>query len=219
MKKPVRLNAAPYEAYWMKPDGEILPITQRHITDIVTKPELYGLTKAYVAKIYKKHKEPVASEGKAREDIMITLIANGWIRARYVRGNASWTFQVTGPDSFPGVRKLCSYLIKQGAGNYDQAVILDLAAFRLDNGDTNLAQVAAGILTEKRKRGTFAAFLNPGKKLLASSSSEEGIIKLISRYYAGSTIHLEGEQVHNRKGMIPGVAVVIVKGRYRFIEI
>ena len=53
-------------------------------------------------------------------------------------------------------------------------------------------------------------------KLLASAPSEAEIIKAISRFYCGATISLEGENIHNLKGLIDGVRVIKKRGRYRF---
>ena len=53
-------------------------------------------------------------------------------------------------------------------------------------------------------------------KLLASAPSEAEIIKAISRFYCGATISLEGENVHNLKGLLDGVRVIKKRGRYRF---
>lgn len=53
-------------------------------------------------------------------------------------------------------------------------------------------------------------------KLLGSSATIEGVINLISDYYYGSTITLDGENVYNKKGLIQGVRVRKSNGRYRF---
>jgi hypothetical protein len=52
--------------------------------------------------------------------------------------------------------------------------------------------------------------------LLASAPTEERIIKLISQYYYGSTVRIEGEKVFAGKGLCEKVQVIIKKGRYRF---
>lgn len=63
---------------------------------------------------------------------------------------------------------------------------------------------------------------NPGK-LLAVSSSIEGVIKLISKYFYGSTIILKElspdvYSIFNKNGLIPSYIVRKVKGRFRFEE-
>jgi hypothetical protein len=57
--------------------------------------------------------------------------------------------------------------------------------------------------------------------LLASSGTYDGILKLISKFYCGSTITLkqisEKEwDVYTLKGLCKGTKVILKKGRYRF---
>lgn len=158
-----RKNSRYADAYWMNPDNEIMEVSDRHITLIVTEPETFGLTKAFIAKVHKKHGEPIGSEGYAREEIMAALIANGWLRARYVRGADSWTFQTRGKEDNGRVKKLCAYLLRHDASIYSQAVVIDLSGFRLDGGEDTISEVAAGALERKRKVSQFAEFLNPGQ--------------------------------------------------------
>lgn len=60
------------------------------------------------------------------------------------------------------------------------------------------------------------------KGILATSSTEQGIIKLISEYYYGSTISLvtDGDRflVCNLKGEIKGVTVIKKNNRFIFME-
>lgn len=59
-------------------------------------------------------------------------------------------------------------------------------------------------------------------KLLASAETKDGILRAISSYYVGSSIELIASKnmhswhVHNSKGAIDGVRVVIKGKRYRF---
>jgi hypothetical protein len=60
--------------------------------------------------------------------------------------------------------------------------------------------------------------------VLASSTTKEGITKMIGQYYMGSTISLHETnnpdvfEVHNLKGKIKGVKVIRSKGRFRFVN-
>ncbi len=61
-------------------------------------------------------------------------------------------------------------------------------------------------------------------KLLATSATEEGIKKLISEYFYGSTISLtpisDTEfEVHNKKGKLNNYRVILKGGKYRFEEL
>jgi hypothetical protein len=52
--------------------------------------------------------------------------------------------------------------------------------------------------------------------LLASAPTEERIIKLISQYYYGSTVRIEGDKVFTGKGLCENVQVIKKGNRYHF---
>jgi hypothetical protein len=52
-------------------------------------------------------------------------------------------------------------------------------------------------------------------KLIASSPNEEQLLKQAIKFWCGSNIRFEGEQVFNSKGLIEGFRVVKKGGRYR----
>jgi hypothetical protein len=81
------------KAYWIDPRGTIIPVPLRHINMISADPKKFGVTKEYIDNLYKKHKERPGQEGKARGEIMTTIMKNGWIRLRYIP-NAGWTVQL-----------------------------------------------------------------------------------------------------------------------------
>lgn len=61
-------------------------------------------------------------------------------------------------------------------------------------------------------------------KLLATSPTEEGIKKLISQYFMGSTITLNPIndtefEVHNKKGKLNSYRVILKGSKYRFEEL
>ena len=72
-------------AYWIDPSGHILPIfdNEKHIDQIMSKPEAFGIDKDEIKRIYDIENEPLGSEGVAREKIIKNLIGQGWIRIRY----------------------------------------------------------------------------------------------------------------------------------------
>jgi hypothetical protein len=83
------------EAYWVSPYSDIIPVQdQRHIHDIINNAEKFGITKDYIESIYKKHKEPLYHEGWAREEILVKLIKDGWIRIRFLPKFDSFTIQI-----------------------------------------------------------------------------------------------------------------------------
>ena len=78
-------------AYWISPRGQIIDVPTRHITNVLENPKQFGLDKPYIVNLYKKHKEPMGLEGKAREEIMILLMKGGWLRVR--RSVNEWVIQ------------------------------------------------------------------------------------------------------------------------------
>lgn len=82
------------EGYWLSPSGDIIPVDTSHIDLVIKNPEKFRTTKEEIKKIYKKHEEPVGLEGKAREEIMVDLIRDGWIRIRYVPRKDFFTVQL-----------------------------------------------------------------------------------------------------------------------------
>lgn len=55
--------------------------------------------------------------------------------------------------------------------------------------------------------------------LLASSKTKEDLIKIITNYLFGSTITIDGENVYNKKGLLPHYRVIEKKGVWRFEQI
>jgi hypothetical protein len=57
--------------------------------------------------------------------------------------------------------------------------------------------------------------MNQDYKLIGSSSTLEGLLQGAVKYWHGSNIRFEGEQVFNSKGLIEGFRVVQKGNRYR----
>jgi hypothetical protein len=70
-------------AFWISPDGKLIPVYKTHIHEVIDYPLAFGLTDKYVKGLYKKYKEPLYSESTARCEIVANLIRKGWIRIRY----------------------------------------------------------------------------------------------------------------------------------------
>lgn len=71
-------------AYFISPEGEIIPVPHRHIDLIDANPEFFGLTEKYIDRIYKKHGEKRTSECCARGEFLKRMKNKGWIRIRIV---------------------------------------------------------------------------------------------------------------------------------------
>jgi hypothetical protein len=85
--------------YWISPDGKILSNFRVHIQAIIDSPESIGLSKAEIDKLYKKYKEPMGFEGKARQQLMEQAIARDWIRIRYYPKNDQFSVELSRLDT------------------------------------------------------------------------------------------------------------------------
>jgi hypothetical protein len=71
------------DAYWVSPVGEMLPVKFTHIELVIKNPEIFGITHSYIKKVYRKYRETIGLEGKARDEIVEGLINKKWMRIRY----------------------------------------------------------------------------------------------------------------------------------------
>jgi len=89
----------------------------------------------------------------------------------------------------------------------------------LDKINKNISSGTWRKLDYKAKGGQTKKFIGG---VIASSSSKDGIQKLISEYYYGSKITLnkvgDAYEVSNAKGRVKGVKVVEKNGRYQFVN-
>lgn len=67
---------------WISPDGKILKVDVNHVTDLINNAQTFGFTREYIESVYKKHNEPLYSEGDAREVLINEALTRGWIRVR-----------------------------------------------------------------------------------------------------------------------------------------
>ncbi|MFV9616347.1 MAG: hypothetical protein ACNYZG_10355 [Gammaproteobacteria bacterium] len=116
-------------AYWINPYGQILELpVVNHITALVKEPEKFDLTKDYVEQLYAKFGEPVGIEGKARNQLIREVVANGFIRIRLYP--QFWSTTVNRLDS--KTKKALSNWAEvarenKQAGKYHPVKILELA--------------------------------------------------------------------------------------------
>jgi hypothetical protein len=98
-------------AYWVSPGGEMFSVKSTHIEVVIKKPEIFGITHAYIKEVYKKYRETVGLEGKARDEIVESLINKRWMRIRY---DKSQDYYIVGFKYFD--EKQIDYLRKWGMG-------------------------------------------------------------------------------------------------------
>lgn len=81
------------DAYWISPSGNIIPVLENHMKYVSSHPEKFNLTTLKIKSLYRKYKEPLGLEGKAREQILINILQQGWIRVRLVNRPEYWSIQ------------------------------------------------------------------------------------------------------------------------------
>jgi hypothetical protein len=116
-----------YVAYWVDPYGTVIPLTSdRHIHEIMANPDKFGLTTKEIEAVFKKHKEKMGTEGKAREDIMSALIKQGWGRVRYISRDDSFTVQIFKLDKTQkeNLYDWAGLAVKKGGATKDTGIIV-----------------------------------------------------------------------------------------------
>jgi hypothetical protein len=84
-------------AFFLSPNGHIVHVPQNHIATVIRDPETFGLTREEIETLYKEYGERVGVEGEARREILLRIIADGWIRIRRYRQHWSATAQALTP--------------------------------------------------------------------------------------------------------------------------
>jgi CRISPR/Cas system-associated endonuclease/helicase Cas3 len=82
------------EGYWYKHGKLIELVSGHHIDYILDNPEKFYLTKEGIIKTHEKYGDKLGQEGKARDEIILNVVEDGWIRIRhYVRPKDYWSIQ------------------------------------------------------------------------------------------------------------------------------
>ena len=115
--------------YWISPQGKFINAEHRHISSILSNPELFGETEDSIKDTYVKFDEQPSPtvEGQAREEIMIRVLKRGFIRIRDVRHK--WTVQVDKVDENTKevIWKWARSLMKlERKRTYDDVIVLQL---------------------------------------------------------------------------------------------
>jgi hypothetical protein len=70
-------------AYFIHPHGgQVIYVPHSHISLVISNPEKFNLNFDYIKTIYEKYGEKIGLEGRARREILLHLIDNGFIRIR-----------------------------------------------------------------------------------------------------------------------------------------
>ena len=102
------------KAFWISPEGRVMDVGVNHIAAVIRDPKTFNVTKNRIEKAYAKHKEPIGSEGNAREEIITAILKKGWIRIREYP-NRYWSIQFpsVSPKIKTFIRKWARYVLKR----------------------------------------------------------------------------------------------------------
>ena len=89
-------------AFFLSPSGDVIYVPQNHISTVIADPERFGLTTEKIQSVYDMHGEKIGVEGEARRELLLRVIADGWIRIRRYP-NRYWS--VIAPSLMPAVRE------------------------------------------------------------------------------------------------------------------
>ena len=95
-------------------NGKIKQVEGTHINSVTKDCRTFGLTPDEVQAAYKKYKEPIGLEGRARGDLMLKIIKNGWIRVRETYDGQGNCFTIQFDDFVrqkKDLQKLINYLL------------------------------------------------------------------------------------------------------------
>ncbi len=82
------------EAFWILPDDQIICVPRTHIQTVIDNPHLFNLSSDYIVSKYEMENEELGVEGRAREQIILGLLKDNYIRIRYYPRRSSWTINV-----------------------------------------------------------------------------------------------------------------------------
>lgn len=130
------------KAYWYK-NGKLIEVGKKkyksettdgvefgktHIHDLVDNCETFGFSQKEIKSIYRKYGEDVGNEGKARDEIMKTVISNGWVRIRHNTGRNidHWIIQF---DNYPArkndLQRMINKMLSEGILYNTSKVVLN----------------------------------------------------------------------------------------------
>jgi len=118
-------NIPAEKALWISPEGEIYNVEKTHIDMVFDYPERFGLTIKLIESVYNLYNEKYRIEGKAREEIIIMLIHNGWTRARRYHRPCRWTVNISAVDkkSRRNLKTFADFIISEGYPKDDEVLV------------------------------------------------------------------------------------------------
>lgn len=130
-------------AFWISPRREVFEPRGSHIADVIAHPEKFGTTRARVEAAYKKYHEPLGLEGAAREEIIIELVKNGWVRLRNYRQHWSATVPGLSPDIEATLQKWAIAVINGVNGRREPDILTEVRILEVAKEKTQVRTLSA----------------------------------------------------------------------------
>lgn len=144
-------------AFWVSPQGKVRVVKSGnyHINDVIQNPDVFGWTKEEIDNLYDQHGEKIGQEGDARDNLMTSLLKDGWVRIRIRKNFYSiqvWDFN---PNTFTKLESFVSEAITDGingqyASAYDEAKINALKSGRMKS--LSFDEILKGYLYESEEK-------------------------------------------------------------------
>ena len=99
-------------AFFISPKGDIIYTPTKHIESVLRYPEKFGLDRDFIEYIHDFYNEKLGQEGKAREQILLSLFKKGWMRLRRYRSFWSINVKMYSNKVKDYLQKWASLLIK-----------------------------------------------------------------------------------------------------------
>ena len=122
--------------FFISPIGKLIPVAGNgtHIVTVINNPSKFKLKKADIEKVFKQHKEPMGSEGTARDEILKGLTNRGWIRLRRYPQYWSIQFARMNRKVMKTIARFASSILK-GVGKYKETdKYIPIVAIGFDDG-------------------------------------------------------------------------------------
>jgi len=85
-------------AFFLSPSGDLVHVPQNHISTVIADPETFRLTKEEIQTVYDRHGEQMGVEGEPRKELLLRIVADGWIRLRRYP-NKYWSITALFPSA------------------------------------------------------------------------------------------------------------------------
>ena len=141
-------------AYFIYPcEGQVIYVPHSHISLVISNPEKFNLNFDYIKTIYEKYGEKIGLEGRARREILLHLIDQGFIRTRKYKNRWKinvkdlymddaaiflhrWAKSIIGAtDDF-----YIEVIIEQGNGDVIETDLMKLASYQFAGRPKNRSQ-------------------------------------------------------------------------------